>query len=117
MPVLLGEGRAPVVPVLVPAVKKKADESIPDTKGRESWTPKHFSLQIGSFLGTATGGHDGDRGPLWPAPSSPPSPAFIVGEGHAPVVGVLVPAVKQKSQMSASPPPKDVNHGPPRSFP
>jgi hypothetical protein len=21
----------------------------------ESWTPKHFSLQIGSFLGTATG--------------------------------------------------------------
>ena len=33
---------------------RKADESIPDTKGRESWTPKHFSLQIGSFLGTAT---------------------------------------------------------------
>jgi hypothetical protein len=33
---------------------RQADESIPDTKGRESWTPKHFSLQIGSFLGTAT---------------------------------------------------------------
>jgi hypothetical protein len=33
----------------------EANESIPDTKGRESWTPKHFSLQIGSFLGTATG--------------------------------------------------------------
>jgi hypothetical protein len=46
----------------------EADESIPDTKGRESWTPKYFPLQIGSFLGTATGGHDGDRGPLWPAP-------------------------------------------------
>jgi hypothetical protein len=45
----------------------EADESIPDTKGRESWTPKHFYLQIGSFLGTATGGHDGDREPLWPA--------------------------------------------------
>jgi hypothetical protein len=33
---------------------EKADESIPDTKGRESWTPKHFPLQIGSLLGTAT---------------------------------------------------------------
>jgi hypothetical protein len=35
-------------------LRKMAEESIPDTKGRESWTPKHFSLQIGSFLGTAT---------------------------------------------------------------
>jgi hypothetical protein len=64
----------------------KADESIPDTKGRESWTPKHFPLQIGSFLGTATGGHDADRGhpagTLFAA-----SPAVMVGEGHAPRCG------------------------------
>jgi hypothetical protein len=52
----------------------KKDESIPDTKGRESWTPTHFSLQIRSFLGDRYGGHDGDRGPLWP-PRTPDSPA------------------------------------------
>jgi hypothetical protein len=47
---------SPVVAVLLAREKqKKADESIPDTKGRESRTPKHFPLQIGSFLGTATG--------------------------------------------------------------
>jgi len=33
---------------------QEADESIPDTKGRESWTPKHFPLQKDRFLGTAT---------------------------------------------------------------
>jgi hypothetical protein len=51
---MVSEGYAPVVAVLVPAGRQ--DESIPDTKGRESWTPKRFYLQIGSFLGTATGG-------------------------------------------------------------
>jgi hypothetical protein len=62
-----GEGNGPVLAVLLASeAGKKADEAIPDTKGRESWTPKHFPLQIGNFLGTATGGHDGDRGPLWP---------------------------------------------------
>jgi hypothetical protein len=68
-PQTVGEGHAPLVAVLLASAK--ADESIPDTKGRESWTPKHFPLQIGIFLGTATGGHDGDRGSLWSAPSSP----------------------------------------------
>jgi hypothetical protein len=50
------KGHTPVVAVLGtrPEKKKEADESIPDTKGRESRTPKHFSLQIGIFLGTAT---------------------------------------------------------------
>jgi hypothetical protein len=63
----------PVVAVLVPAVKK-ADESIPDTKGRESWTPKHFSLQIGSFLRTATVAMMAITDPsgLHPAAASPP---------------------------------------------
>jgi hypothetical protein len=36
-------------------LQKKADESIPAPKGRGSWTPKPFPLQIDSFLGTATG--------------------------------------------------------------
>jgi hypothetical protein len=34
---------------------EEGDESIPDTKGHESWTPKHFSLQIGIFLGNRDG--------------------------------------------------------------
>jgi hypothetical protein len=49
---MVGEGHAPVGAVLL--AQAEADESIPDTKGRESWTPQAFSLQIGSFLGTAT---------------------------------------------------------------
>jgi hypothetical protein len=41
--VIVGEGHAPVVAVLVPAGKNaEPDESIPDPKGRESRTPKHF---------------------------------------------------------------------------
>ena len=58
-----------VVAVLVPAVKK-ADVSMADTKGRESWTPKPFSLQIESFPGTSMGAMMAIADTL-PAPSSP----------------------------------------------
>ena len=67
-PWIVGEGHAPVVAVLVPAVKKKPNESIPDPKGRESRTPKPFHLQNSRFRGPPEGGHDADRGPLCPAP-------------------------------------------------
>jgi hypothetical protein len=33
----------------VPAVKRRADETIPDPKGRESWTPKPFPLHNSLF--------------------------------------------------------------------
>jgi hypothetical protein len=49
----------------------KVGESIPDTKGRESWTPQAFFPANRQLLGDREGGHDGDRGPLWPAPSGP----------------------------------------------
>jgi hypothetical protein len=52
---LAGEGHAPVVAVLLVWLRKKADVSVPDTKGRESWRPKHFSLQKGRFQGTTKG--------------------------------------------------------------
>jgi hypothetical protein len=64
----------------------KADETIPDPKGRESWTPKPFPLQKDRFQGTTKGGHDADLGPLCPAPLFAASLAVVVGEGHAPVV-------------------------------
>jgi hypothetical protein len=91
--VLGGEGHAPVVSVLVPAVEKrqKAVESIPDTKGRESWTPKHFSLQIGSLLGTATVAMMAIADPSGQAPSYAGSPAVLVGEGMLPLWQYLCP--------------------------
>ena len=67
----------------------QADESIPDPKGRESWTPKPFPLQKDRFQGTTKGGHDADRGPSGRRPFAA-SGAVVVGEGHAPVVGVLL---------------------------
>jgi hypothetical protein len=59
-----------------------------------------------------------DRFPLSsPLSRTPESAAAqLAREGHAPVVAVLVPAVK-KSQRCPSRPPKGVNHGPPRLFP
>jgi hypothetical protein len=44
----------PLWQYFVTQAPRKADESIPDPKGRGSWTLKHFFLQIDSFLGTAT---------------------------------------------------------------
>jgi hypothetical protein len=45
--------------------------------------PKPFPLQIGSFLGIASGGH---HRLLW----TPSQPHLFGGEGHAPVVAVLL---------------------------
>jgi hypothetical protein len=53
-------------------LRKEADESIPDPKGRESRTPKPFPLQKGRFQGTTKGGQDADRGPLCLAFAYPP---------------------------------------------
>ena len=68
---------------------RKAAESIPAPKGRESWTPKPFPLQEDRFQGATKGGHDADRGPSGRHPFAA-SGAVVVGEGHAPVVGVLL---------------------------
>jgi hypothetical protein len=51
---MVGEGHAPVVALLCregscSRRKKKADESIPDTKGRESRTPTDFPLHNSRF--------------------------------------------------------------------
>ena len=42
----------------------EADETIPDTKGRESRTPPDFPLHNSPFLGTAGRGHHRHLGPL-----------------------------------------------------
>jgi hypothetical protein len=109
-----GRGACPVVAVLL-ASSKQPDESIPDTKGRESWTPEHFYLQIGSFLGTATVAmmaiaDPSSRHPLrryprrgggrWPCPRCGSTSCGC---------GIW--------QTSPSRTPKDVNRGPPRAFP
>jgi hypothetical protein len=93
--VMVGEGHTPVVAVLL-ASADEADESIPAPKGSESRTPRPFPLQTGRFLGGHDGGHDADRGPLWPAPSAA-SPAVMMGEDDAPVVAVLLAAAKRSS--------------------
>lgn len=97
-----GEADAPVLAVLLASVKKKADESIPDTKGRESWTPKHFPLQIGSFLGTATVAMMAIADPSGWHPFAA-SGAVVVGEGHAPVVGVLLAVCQIQAGPAISP--------------
>jgi hypothetical protein len=53
--VMVGEGRPPRCGSTSCEWQETADESIAAPKGRESRTPKHFPLQIASFLGTATG--------------------------------------------------------------
>jgi hypothetical protein len=80
-------GHAPIVAVLL-AQEAKADESIPDPKGRESRTPTDFPLHNIRVLGAEGRGHHRLAGPLWQAN------ARWVGEAHVPVVAVLVPAVK-----------------------
>jgi len=46
----------------------EADETIPDPKGRESWTPQPFPLQTGRFLGATTGAMMAIADPLGRAP-------------------------------------------------
>jgi hypothetical protein len=76
-------------------------------KGANHGPPKPFPLQEDRFQGTTTGGHDADRGPPWRAPLRG-SPAVLVGEGHAPVVAVLLASAKPDESIAA---PK--GHGPP----
>jgi hypothetical protein len=78
----VGEAHAPVVAVLVPAVKKSPDEAIPAPKGRESWIPRRFPLQKTAFLGSALGAIVAFFDPQLAA-------VELAGEGHAPVVAVL----------------------------
>jgi hypothetical protein len=68
--------------------EKKPDESIPDPKGRESWTPS-LSPAKGPLPGDHQRSHDADRGPS-ARHLSAASPVVVVGEGHAPVVAVRV---------------------------
>jgi hypothetical protein len=84
-----GEADAPVLAVLLASVRE-ADESIPAPKGRESWTPAPFPLLTVLFRGAARRGHDRLLGPL----AGGVLEGEGEGEGDAPVVAVLVPAVK-----------------------
>ena len=121
---MVGEGHAPVVAVLVAAVKKKPDESIRTPKD-VNHGPQAFSPAKQRFPGTAGGGHHRHLGPpasrrrdggwarampplgqylssLLASRKGPSSPswtpgkptAVMVGEGRAPVVPVLLSCVK-----------------------
>jgi hypothetical protein len=62
-------------------------------KGRGSWTLCSSSLHISRFVGVRDGGHDAVHGPLPVALRSPAislAAAALWGEGHAPVVAVLL---------------------------
>jgi len=84
-PWLWGADACPVVAVLLASAnEKKADETIPDPKGREFWTPLPFSLLIGLFRGPHEGAMIAILDP-WQA-----NPGWW-GEGYAPVAAVLVP--------------------------
>jgi hypothetical protein len=68
------------------------------------------------------GARDAVHGPFRPACLSTLRPeltaAVLVGEGHAPVVAVLLAGrQKARSQTSPSRTPKDVNHGHPSIYP
>jgi hypothetical protein len=73
-------GHAPIVAVLL-AQEAKADESIPDPKGRESRTPTDFPLHNIRVLGAEGRGHHRLAGPLWQAD------ARWVGESPCPRCG------------------------------
>jgi len=78
-------------------------------KGHGPPDPTVFSLQTGRFQGTAGGGHDRVLGP----PCDPR--CHLVGEGHAPVVAVLLAGTQ--SQTSPLRPPKGTDPGPCELFP
>jgi hypothetical protein len=87
---------------------RKADESIPDTKGRESRTPTDFPLHNTRFWGPRGGAIIAILDP-WQAD------AVMVGAGHAPVAAVLVPAVKKADE--SIPDTKGRGSRTPRPFP
>jgi hypothetical protein len=78
--VLAGEGRAPVLAVLAPAVQP--DERMAAPKERGSWTPRPFFPANQGFLGARNGGHDAVQWTL--------RRRVFVGRRPCPVVAVLV---------------------------
>ena len=98
LPGMVGEGHAPVVAVLLASEGKKADEPIPAPKGSESRTPQTFSPANGPLPGEPR------RGPRWrsrtPLAGTPSRLARRVGEGHAPVVAVLLAAASPSPRHS-----------------
>jgi hypothetical protein len=74
----------------------QADESIPAPKGRESRTPTDFPLHNSLFQRPRQGAIIAILDPCQ-------ADAVSVGEGHAPVVAVPVPAVKKADESIAAP--------------
>jgi hypothetical protein len=89
--------------------KKKAVEPIAAPKGSESRTPQTFSLQTAASWGPRRGPRWRSRTPLARTPFAA-SPAAVVGEGHAPVVAVLLTARKEEKPDEPIAAPK--GHGP-----
>jgi hypothetical protein len=80
-----GEGHAPVVAVLLAsAKKKKADESIAAPKGRADPEPH------GLFSCKSAGFRDPPEGTMIAIVDPQASRRRMVGEGHAPVLAVLL---------------------------
>lgn len=91
------------------------DERIAAAKGRESWIPRPFALQIDIFLRNTTGDHNGDRGPSGRHPFAA-SGAVVVGEGSCPFVGLLL-AVCQIQRAHRFRRRADSRNWPPEDFP
>jgi hypothetical protein len=79
-------------------LQKKADESIAAPKGRESRTPSLFPCKRATSWGAATVAMMAIADPLVGTLFAA-SVAVVVGEGHAPVAAVLVPAVKTRARI------------------
>jgi hypothetical protein len=88
--------------------KRQTSPSLPP-KGANRGPPRPFPLQTGRFLGSAKGAMMLLVAPSGRHPSAA-SPAVVVGEGHAPVLAVLLAA--DPRQTSPSLPPKGENRGP-----
>ena len=69
---------------------REPDESIPDPKGRELWTPQPFPLQNSLFWGPHEGAIVAFLDPRAVA-------GVLVGEDHAPVAAVLASAKQKKA--------------------
>src|SRR5215212_1534151 len=74
---------------------QEPDEPIPAPKGSESRTPQTFSPANGAASWGPRRGPRLRSRTLWPATLSRLAPPLVVGEGHAPVVAVLVTSVSK----------------------
>jgi hypothetical protein len=72
--------------------KGQRDEPIAAPKGSESRTPQTFSPANGPLPGGHDGGHDADRGPVWPAPSAARRLVLLTDPRGLPLGYTLVPA-------------------------